>query len=77
MRNLQINIPDGLNQFLSSFSTKNRNLFIIDAIRGKIKELEKQKLENLLIEGYKASSKKSKIINKDYKYIDLENWDEY
>ena len=52
----------------------NKSAFISAAIKEKIDSIKKEKLDKLLIEGYKATSKEDKGINDDWENITLEGW---
>lgn len=76
MSSIEINIPEELHDTILQFSN-NKQLFIIEAIREKIKMISKRKMEKQLIEGYKNSAKEDEQLLDDFSNIDLENWDEY
>ena len=56
---------------------RKRSLFISEAVRQKIQQIEKEKLDALLAEGYQASKQESIELVKEFEGIDIEGWDEY
>lgn len=50
--------------------------FIRDAAKEKVKNIERQKLEESLKQGYKAKAELNKKICRDFKYVNGENTDE-
>jgi len=75
---LNIVIPKGLAHALNKAAgTRKRSQFIVEAVKQRIKQKEKEDLDKLLAEGYKATSKESLIIAKEFEAVDLEGWDEY
>ena len=50
---------------------------IAEALRQKIDQTEKEELEKILEEGYRATAKESLAIAKEFETVDLEGWDEY
>jgi metal-responsive CopG/Arc/MetJ family transcriptional regulator len=72
---LNITIPKPLAQELEKL-TQNKSDFIAEALASKIKELRKQKLKELLTEGYKATAREAAAISGDFEAADLEGLDE-
>ena len=46
-------------------------------IKKRIEQIEKEKLEQLLKEGYSKTKKVDKKLTQEFESVDLENWDEY
>ncbi|MEE8399170.1 MAG: hypothetical protein V3S89_09200 [Desulfobacterales bacterium] len=78
MVRLNIAIPketaDALNR---AAGPRKRSQFIVEAVRQKIRQKEKEDLDRLLSEGYRASLKESRDIAEEFETLDLEGWDEY
>lgn len=64
MKRLNITLPDDIANDLNKFSNKSR--FISEALREKIGKNKKEKLENLLVEGYLATRYEDKAIAEDW-----------
>ncbi|NQU64720.1 MAG: hypothetical protein HQ517_10640 [SAR324 cluster bacterium] len=58
-------------------SPRKRSAFINEAIKQKLEQQKKEKLEMLLEEGYKNRSQESIDLSGEFAGIDVENWDEY
>ena len=56
---------------------RKRSLFISEAVQQKIQQIEKDKLDTLLAEGYQASKQENIVLVKEFEGIDIEGWDEY
>ncbi len=52
----------------------NKSGFISEAVKEKLDRINKEKLDKLLIEGYKATRKEDKEINQEWEKITLEGW---
>jgi len=75
---LNITIPEDLARQLDSIvGAKRKSRFIAETLRKRIQEIEEQKLQLLLQEGYKARKKESQSIAREFEPADLEGWDEY
>jgi hypothetical protein len=48
--------------------------FVSEAVKEKLDRINKEKLDKLLIEGYKATRKEDKEINQEWEKITLEGW---
>lgn len=72
MKRLNITIPEEIDQEIKEIP--NKSAFISEAIKEKIDRLKKEKLDKLLIEGYKATCKEDKKINEEWEDITLEGW---
>jgi len=56
---------------------RKRSLFISEAVKQKIERLEKETLDALLAEGYRAAKQENIEIVREFEEIDIEGWDEY
>jgi len=75
---LNITIPEEVARRLDSIvGTRGKSRFIAETLRKRIQEIEEQKLQQMLEEGYKARKKESQSIAKEFEAVDLEGWDEY
>ena len=75
---LNITIPKDLAQAINRFTgSRKRSQFIAEAVRQQIEKKEKEELEKILEEGYRATAKESLAITKEFEAADLENWYEY
>jgi len=73
MKRLNITIPEELDRALKTKHNKSR--FIAEAIREKLERERKEKMDRLLIEGYKATKEEDKKLNKEWESITLEGWE--
>lgn len=79
MKTLKLNftVPEDVAEALKTqVSKRKRSAFVSEAVRARLKELEEKKLEELLIEGYKAREKESAEIDKEMEYATFENLDD-
>ena len=75
---LNITIPEELARQLDSIvGARRKSRFIAETLRKRIQEIEEQKLQQLLQEGYKARKKESQSIAREFEPADLEGWGEY
>ena len=75
---LNITIPKELARALSKHAgPRKRSQCIAEAVRRYIDEKEKEDLEKALEEGYRATTRESTALAKEFEYADLEGWDEY
>ena len=72
MKRLNITIPEEINKEIKNIP--NKSSFISEAIKEKIDRINKEKLDKLLIEGYKTTHKEDKEINDEWEDITLEGW---
>lgn len=72
MKRLNITLPEELGQDLETIPNKSR--FITEALKEKLEREKKKKLDELLIEGYKATKEEDKKLNKEWEKITLEGW---
>ena len=75
---LNITLPKGLVQAMNRVAEpRKRSRFIAEAVRQKIEQNEKEELEKLLEEGYRAAAKESLTLTKEFESADLKGWDDY
>ena len=72
MKRLNITLPEGIAQEIKDIP--NKSGFISEAVKEKLERINKEKLDKLLIEGYKATRKEDKEINQEWEKITLEGW---
>ena len=56
---------------------RKRSQFISEALKHRIDEIEHEKLQQALQEGYKARREENRAMTKEFEPVDLEGWDEY
>jgi metal-responsive CopG/Arc/MetJ family transcriptional regulator len=77
MQNLRVNftIPeDVVISLKAQVSERKRSAFVGDAIRDKLKELEKELLRQTLAEGYLARRDEDININREWEQATVEGW---
>jgi metal-responsive CopG/Arc/MetJ family transcriptional regulator len=75
---MNITLPRELVTALDNLTgPRKRSLFISEAVRHRIQQLEKEKLDALLTEGYQSSKQENLGLAKEFEQIDTEGWDEY
>ena len=72
MQTIQLHIPDTLANKITRF-TENTETFIINLLKSKVNELEKN---NELTNEYKLAAKENKKLRADFKHVDLEGWED-
>ena len=72
LKRLNITLPEEIAQEIKDIPNKSR--FISEAVKEKLDRINKEKLDKLLIEGYKATRKEDKEINQEWEKITLEGW---
>lgn len=72
MKRLNITLPERVAEAIEVYQNKSK--FITEAIIEKIEKDKKEKLDTLLIEGYKNEYSLDKKINQDWEYATLEGW---
>jgi hypothetical protein len=72
MRTLQVTIPDEIFGVLSSLA-KKQDEFVVEAIKEKLEREQRQNLNQLLAEGYRATAKEDLELAKEFEAADLEN----
>jgi len=72
MKRLNITLPDEVVQEIKDLPNKSR--FIAEALKEKLERIERERLDRLLVEGYKATKEEDKRIDKEWEKITLESW---
>jgi metal-responsive CopG/Arc/MetJ family transcriptional regulator len=72
MKRLNITLPEKIAQEIQNISNKSN--FIAEAIKEKIEKINRKKMDQLLIEGYKATKREDEEINQEWEKITLEGW---
>jgi metal-responsive CopG/Arc/MetJ family transcriptional regulator len=72
LKRLNITLPEKIAQEIKHIP--NKSDFIAEAVKEKLERINKEKLDKLLIEGYKATRKEDKEINQEWEKITLEGW---
>lgn len=72
MKRLNITLPEEIAQEINDIP--NKSSFISEAVKEKLERINKEKLDKLLIEGYKATRKEDKESNQEWEKITLEGW---
>ena len=72
LKRLNITLPEEIAQEIKDIP--NKSGFISEAVKEKLERINKEKLDKLLIEGYKATRKEDKEINREWEKITLEGW---
>jgi len=73
MTRLNITLPDEIARKLVNKHNKSR--FIAIALEEKLERERKKKIENLLLEGYRAISKEDAKVQTNWEKAGLEEWD--
>lgn len=73
MKRLNITLPEEIASKIENFPNKSR--FIAHAVQEKLERIKKEKLEELLREGYQATSQEDKRTNEEWEPISLEGWE--
>ena len=72
MKRLNITLPEEVVHEIKNFPNKSR--FITEALKEKIGRIKKEKIDKLLIEGYKATKEEDKRIDEEWEKVTLEGW---
>jgi len=72
MTRLNITLPDEIAKKLANKHNKSR--FIAIALEEKLERERKKKIENLLVEGYAATSQEDAKLQTDWEKAGLEEW---
>jgi len=72
LKRLNITLPEEIAQAIKDIP--NKSSFISEAVKEKLERINKEKLDKLLIEGYKATRKEDKEINREWEKITMEGW---
>ena len=75
---LNITLPMPLARELKQITAPRKlSRFVSKAIAREITYLKKQELEELLVEGYKATRAEGLELTKEFEQLDIEGWDDY
>ena len=78
MVRMNITIPEDLARQLDQLvDSRKKSRFIAETLKNRVKEIEEDKLQKMLEEGYERRKEESLSISRDFETIDLEGWDEY
>jgi len=69
MKKLNITLPEKIAREIKDIPNKSR--FISVAVKEKLDRINKEKLDELLVEGYKATRKEDKEINQEWEKMTL------
>lgn len=72
MKRLNITIPERVAEAIEVYGNKSK--FITEAIVEKISREKKEKMDSLLVEGYKNEYGSDKEINKKWEAATMERW---
>ena len=73
MARLNITLPDEIAKKIANIHNKSR--FIAEALKDKIEREKKEKIENLLWEGYKATSEEDATLQVNWERAGMEEWE--
>jgi hypothetical protein len=77
MKTLKMNftVPEDVVEALKTKVEKHkRSAFVAAAVRDRLKQLEAEKLQQSLIEGYQVRNAEDVTINQEWEETTLENW---
>lgn len=75
---INVTLPRELIATLNKIAgSRARSRFISESIQAYIRDMQKAELDKKLEEGYRASSKESIGLVREFEAVDLEGWDEY
>ncbi len=75
---LNIVLPDALIREIDQVAGKRkRSQFIADAVKRRILDLEKDRLQKEMAEGYRATRSEDEELAREFEASDLEGWDDY
>jgi metal-responsive CopG/Arc/MetJ family transcriptional regulator len=75
---MNITIPQELARQVDELTDpRKRSQFISEALKRQIEEIQREKAQKALEEGYKARKEESHSITREFEAADLEGWDEY
>jgi CopG family transcriptional regulator / antitoxin EndoAI len=75
---MNITIPQELAHKVDELTEpRKRSQFISEALKRRIEEIQREKAQKALEEGYKARKEESHSITREFDAADLEGWDEY
>ena len=75
---MNITIPEEFARQVDQLTgPRKRSQFISEALKHRIEEIQREKAQKALEDGYKARKEESHLITKEFEAADLEGWDEY
>lgn len=78
MVRMNITIPEDLARQLDQLvASRKKSRFITETLKERVRQIEEEKLQKMLEEGYKRRKEESLSISRDFETIDLEGWDDY
>ena len=72
MTRLNITLPDEIAKKIAN--KRNKSRFIAEALKEKIEREEQKQIEQLLLEGYRATSKEDAKVQADWEEVEIEGW---
>ena len=72
MVRLNITLPDEIAKKIAN--KRNKSRFIAEALKEKIEREEQKQIEQLLLEGYRATSKEDAKVQADWEEVEIEGW---
>ncbi|MEA3369345.1 MAG: hypothetical protein U9Q24_03205 [Candidatus Ratteibacteria bacterium] len=72
MERLNITLPEEIAQKIQNLPNKSR--FIAEALKEKLERKRKERLDRLLIEGYRATKEEDRRIAEEWEKITLKGW---
>lgn len=72
MKRLNITLPEELERKLREVPNKSR--FIAEALQEKMERMRKEKLDKLLVEGYRATQEEDRKISEAWKSASPDTW---
>ena len=77
-KRMNISIPQELAYQVDQLTgPRKRSQFISEALKHRIEEIQGERSQKALEEGYKARKEESHSVTKEFQAADLEGWDEY
>ena len=77
-KRMNITIPQELAYQVDQLTgPRKRSQFISEALKHRIEEIQGERSQKALEEGYKARKEESHSVTKEFQAADLEGWDEY
>ena len=77
-KRMNISIPQELAYQVDQLTgPRKRSQFISEALKHRIEEIQGERSQKAVEEGYKARKEESHSVTKEFQAADLEGWDEY
>ena len=75
---LNITIPEELARQLDNLAgSRKKSQFITESLQQRIENIQKEEMQRILEEGYRAGKQESLAMAREFEPVDLEGWDEY